>query len=80
MADYAKGKQASAPPDLAFYWQCKQWSALPRNGGMNSQDYKQMKRLETVGMVYDVVKAWRAGRLADTQRKVLHWLVSAGVM
>ena len=79
----ARDKDAEAPPLLSKYWQCRNWSVLPRAGGMDDQDYREMYLVPWLHKAYDAVHAWETSSKkkprTDVQKKMFKWLISSGI-
>lgn len=70
MAAAAKGK-GEPPPALLYAWQCRRWSALPKDGGLRDQPARLMRDMATGLNVYDAMRSfWRGmkGNIVNWQQ------------
>ena len=79
----AASKNTEAPPLLREYWQCQNWGALPRAGGMDDQDYRKLYLMRLLHRAYDAAYAWNTATkkqpMTDAQNKMFKWLISSGI-
>ena len=79
----ARDEDAETPPLLSKYWQCKNWGVLPRSGGMDDQDYREMYLMPWLHRAYDAARAWETSTKkkprTDAQKKMLLWMIKAGI-
>ena len=72
----ARGK-GEAPPPLKYFWQCRNWNALPRAGGVGDQEYRLIWQMTTLANVYYTSEAWFTGKkMTADQEKIFVWLSS----
>lgn len=74
------------PPELRLAWSCQRWNTLPDDGGMYSQDYFLISRMNTFTSIYDAVSKLRNSKgtqihnLTEAERKTLRYLVDLGLL
>lgn len=83
MVDAAKGKKGAAPPPrLVFAWWCAQYRALPGQGGLGEQDYREMYINDVLPRIYDAVQYWRTHGgfgMSAGDKAIMGWIVKMGI-
>lgn len=83
MAAAKKKKDAAPPPRLVFAWWCEKYQTLPRSGGINDQDYREMYLNDVLPRIYEAVSNWRnsgGAKMSPADFSVISWLVKTGMM
>jgi hypothetical protein len=84
VVDAAKRKKgANIPPRLVYAWWCDKYRTLPRIGGIDDQDYRELYLNDVLPRIYEAVSNWRAGggaKLSQPDQAVITWLVKVGAM
>lgn len=82
--DAAKQKKNAAPPPRLIYaWRCEKFGILPRAGGFDDQDYREMYLNDVLPRIYEAVSNWRTQggvKMSPSDQAVINWLVKIGAM
>ena len=71
-AEAGKDGEAPPPPELVLAWQCQEWHALPRAGGLWEQPAGLMSRLRTLSEVYRAHQAYQHKRQDEASWSLEH--------
>jgi len=57
------------------------WGTLPKDGGMNDQDYRTMYLMNILALVYDAALAWHNSPkdMTPDQQRIFAWLHKQGI-
>lgn len=53
-------KGAPPPPELVLAWDCHQYGALPDSGGVLDQDFRLLRRMNTVQAIHSAFSIYRS--------------------
>lgn len=74
------------PPELTLAWKAKKYSALPMAGGLFTQPYALLHKMDVFSNVYSIVGRLQnltganIHKLSDGERRVIKWLRDIKVM
>ena len=79
----AATKDAETPPLLREYFQCKNWGALPKAGGMDDQDYRKLHLMNALYRAFDAGEAWLNSTpkkpMTKAQDKYFKWMIKSKI-